>query len=51
MKITLTNMVLEEHWNKMQKISGNVPKALRAYGKFLIEIQNDRESGEEIIEK
>jgi hypothetical protein len=51
MKITSIDNSLEEHWNKMQKISSNVPKALRTYGKFLIEIMNDKERGEDMLER
>lgn len=50
-KITKIENLLEEVWTKMQKITPNVPKALRTYGKFLIEIMNDKERGEEMLEK
>ena len=51
MKITSTDFYLEEHWVKMQKISSNIPKALRIYGKYLIEIMNDKDRGEDLIER
>lgn len=42
---------VEDHWLKLQKISPNVPKAMKLYGKFLTDITNDRERGEEFLEK
>ena len=51
MKITSTDFYLEEHWVKMQKISSNIPKALRIYGKYLIEIMKDKDIGEDLIER
>ena len=51
MKITSIDYSIEEHWNKMQKISSNVPKALRTFGKYLIEIMNDKEKGEDLLER
>lgn len=50
-KITNVDSSLEETWIKMQKISENVPKVLRMYGKYLIEIMNDKERGEELLER
>lgn len=51
MKITSIDSSLEEHWTKMEKISPNVPKALRTFGKFLIEIMNDKDRGEDMLER
>ena len=51
MKITSIDSSLEEHWFKMEKISSNVPKALRTFGKFLIEIMNDKDRGEDMLER
>lgn len=42
---------VEDHWNKLLKINRNMPKAMRMYGKFLIEIINDKETGEELLEQ
>ena len=42
---------VEDNWMKLQKISSNVPKAMKLYGKFLTDITNDKEKGEEYIEK
>lgn len=50
-KITNIDRALEENWTKMQKISPNVPKVLRTYGKYLIEIMNDKERGEDFLER
>ena len=50
-KINTSVANVEEHWTKLQKINKNMPKAMRAYGKFLIEIINDKEGGEELLEK
>ena len=41
---------VEEHLNKLQKISPNMPKAMRFFGKFLIEIMNDMEAGDHYLE-
>ena len=45
-KINISVAQVDEHWNKLQKISANMPKAIRLYGRFLIEIINDKEGGE-----
>ena len=42
---------VEEHWNKLLKINANNAKAMRLYGKYLIEIINDKESGDLLLEK
>ena len=42
---------VEEHWNKLLKINQSNAKAMRLYGKFLIEIINDKEAGDELLEK
>jgi hypothetical protein len=42
---------VEEHWNKLLKINANNAKAMRLYGKFLIEIINDKEAGDDLLEK
>ena len=42
---------VEEHWNKLQKISPNMPKAMKLYGRFQTEIINDKEAGEEYLER
>lgn len=50
-KINASVAHVEEHWNKLLKINPNMPKAMRLYGKFLIEIINDREAGEDLLER
>jgi PAS domain S-box-containing protein len=50
-KINTSVAHVEEHWIKLQKINTNMPKAMRLYGKFLIEIINDKEGGEELLER
>ena len=50
-KINSSVAHVEEHWNKLLKINNNMPKAMRMYGKFLIEIINNKEEGEELLEK
>lgn len=42
---------VEDHWAKLQKISPNMPKSMKLYGKFLTEIINDRETGEEYLDR
>jgi PAS domain S-box-containing protein len=42
---------VEDHWQKLQKISPNMPKAMKLYGKFLSDILNDKDRGEEYLEK
>jgi PAS domain S-box-containing protein len=42
---------VEEHLNKLQRISPNMPKAMKLFGKFLTEIINDKEAGEEYLER
>ena len=42
---------VDETWGRIQKINENNQKALRIYGKFLLEVINDKEAGDKIIEK
>jgi len=42
---------VDETWGRIQKINENSQKALRLYGKFLLEVINDKEAGDKIIEK
>lgn len=50
-KINNSFQQVEDYWKKLQKISSNMPKAMRLYGKFLIDIINDKDLGEEILER
>lgn len=40
---------IEGHWKKMQGIFPNTPKAVKLYALFLIEVVNDKETGNEIL--
>ncbi|CAD8157654.1 unnamed protein product [Paramecium octaurelia] len=50
-KINLAIIQVEELWNKMQKMTSNLPKAMRLYAKFIIEVLQDKDYGEELLEK
>ncbi|CAK66138.1 unnamed protein product (macronuclear) [Paramecium tetraurelia] len=50
-KINLAITQVEELWNKMQMMTQNLPKAMRLYGKFIIEVLQDKDYGEELLEK
>jgi len=50
-KINTSVHNVEETWNRIQKINENSQKALRLYGKFLLEVINDKEAGDQIIDK
>ncbi|CAD8213536.1 unnamed protein product [Paramecium octaurelia] len=50
-KINLAIIQVEELWNKMQKMTQNLPKAMRLYAKFIIEVLQDKDFGEELLEK
>ena len=41
--------IIEFHWNKMQQISPNTPKAVKLYAMFFIEVVNDKEAGNEML--
>jgi len=43
--------MVEQYWGQLQKLNSNVPKALKMYAKFLIEILNDKEAGKELISR
>jgi hypothetical protein len=34
-------------WKKLSKLNTNIPKALKLYATYLIEILNDKETGNE----
>ncbi|CAD8112154.1 unnamed protein product [Paramecium primaurelia] len=50
-KINLAITQVEELWNKMQKMTQNLPKAMRLYAKFIIEVLQDKEYGESLLDK
>ena len=35
----------------MQKLTQNLPKAMRLYAKFIIEVLQDKDFGEDLLEK
>ncbi len=43
--------MVEYHWDKMQQIYPNTPKAIKLYAMFLIEVVNDKEAGNELLLK
>jgi len=48
-RINATIVQVQEHWEKLQKINPNVPKALKLYADYLVEILNDAEEGTELL--
>ncbi|KAL4432303.1 hypothetical protein ABPG74_011062 [Tetrahymena malaccensis] len=48
-KINVVNSLASEQWNKLQQTDSNVPSMMRLYAKFMIEILNDKEGGEQIL--
>ena len=43
--------IVEQYWESMQAIYPNLPKAIKMYAMFLIEVINDKESGNEFLQK
>ena len=50
-KISTTVARIDDHWKKLQRVSPNIPKALKMYGRFFNEVLNDKEKGEKYIQK
>jgi hypothetical protein len=46
-KINTSILTVEDHWKKLSKMSSNTPKALKLYASYLIEVLNDKETGNE----
>ena len=46
-KINQSILGVEDHWKKLSRMSSNAPKALKLYASFLIEVLNDKETGNE----
>lgn len=46
-KINQSIMTVEDSWRKLSQMSSNVPKALKLYASYQIEVLNDKESGNE----
>ena len=50
-KINQSIVMVESFWNQLQKLNSNVPRALKLYAKFLIEILNDKEGGQDLLSR
>ena len=50
-KINQSIIMVESYWNQLQKLNSNVPKALKMYAKFLIDILNDKEGGQDLLSR
>ena len=46
-KINQSILSVEDHWKKLSRMSSNAPKALKLYATYLIEVLNDKETGNE----
>ena len=46
-KINQSILAVEEQWKKLSRMSSNAPKALKLYATYLIEVLNDKETGNE----
>jgi len=40
-------MAVEDNWKKLSRMSSNAPKAIKLYASYLIEVLNDKETGNE----
>jgi hypothetical protein len=50
-KINQSINYVEDHWKKLSRMSSNAPKALKLYATYLIEVLNDKETGNEQMVK
>jgi len=50
-KINASIQTVEENWTKLLKVNPNNVNAIKLYGKFLLEIINDKEGGDALLEK
>ena len=48
-RINATTSNVQELWGKVRKISPNVPKALKLYADYLVEVLNDTEESAELL--
>ena len=46
-KINSSILAVEDQWKKLSRMSSNAPKALKLYASYLIEVLNDKETGNE----
>jgi hypothetical protein len=40
---------VEALWSELMKLNSNAPKALKIYGRYQIEILQDKETGQELL--
>ena len=50
-KINQLLIEIDDHWNKMQKINPNTPKAIKMYSDFMIMVLNEEERGKDLLER
>ena len=50
-KISSSVKAVEDQWNKLMKVNPNNSKAMRLFGRFLIEVMHNKERGEELLDK
>jgi len=50
-KINSSVQYVEDNWIKLLKVNASNAKSMRLYGKYLIEIINDKEAGDALLEK
>jgi len=50
-KINSSIQTVEENWAKLCKVNPNNVNAIKLYGKFLLEIINDKETADELLKK
>lgn len=50
-KINQSIMAVEDHWKKLSRMSSNAPKSIKMYASYLIEVLNDKETGNEQMVK
>lgn len=50
-RINTSIVNVEQIWAELQKLNANVPKAMKLYGRYLLEILHDKESGNELLQR
>lgn len=50
-RINNSIVIVEQIWNDLIKINGNAPKAMKLYGRYLTEILQDKEQGQEYLQR
>jgi hypothetical protein len=46
-KINQSILAVEDHWKKLSRMTNNSPKSLKLYASYLIDVLNDKETGNE----